>query len=155
MWNRHELRVKGNVRMSGMLKACVLLHEKIIFFYFSSSKRIFFFTLLLVPLRLKLATSVNVRRCVQPAVNCNVRTRSHQNASQRALKATTLWASYSWATASLLCYSCAPQNETNEIYKNILKKSLGFFLFTEQEPNFYSCRVEKETPVRTSCWDKR
>ena len=101
--------------LSGMLKACVLSHEK----SFSStfSKWIFFYLLLFVPLLLKLTTSVDVRCFVQPAVNCNVRTRSHQNAFQWALKARTLWAPYSWVTASLLCYSCAPHNETNDIYK--------------------------------------
>lgn len=115
----HELRVRENVRMSGMLKAGGLLHAKSFFFYFSSSKWIIFCTLVWAPLLLKLATSVNVRCFVQPAVNCNVRTRSHQKYFQWALKARMHWAalSYSWVTTSLLCYLCAPQNKINEMYE--------------------------------------
>lgn len=83
---------------------------------------------------------------VQPAVNCNV---SHQNASHWALKGRPLWTPYSWVTASLLFYR---MKQMKFIY--ILKKRSTFSLFTEQESNFCYGWVEKEIPVRTSCWDK-
>ena len=121
MWifeTRAWTKGKGKCQNEWDAEGLCALAWKIIFFYFSSSKWFCFFYSSVVPVLLKLATSVTVRWSVQPAVNCNVRTRSRQNAFQWALKARTLWASYSWVAASPLCYSCALQDETNEIYNN-------------------------------------
>lgn len=63
---------------------------------------------------------MNARCFVQPALNCKVRaTKSRQNAFQWALKAWRFWASYSWVNVSLFCYSCVPQNRSNEIKWNL------------------------------------
>lgn len=122
--------------MSGRLRAWLLLHEKSCSSTFLPLNWFLFF--IFCGLFASETATVNGQCFVQPASNCNVRTRSQQNAFQWALTARCLQVSYCWVSAPLLCDSCAPHYETNESYDKIL------FLFSEQEPNFCHSCVERK-----------